>query len=89
MSQEQFTGKMYTTHSGNLKRIGWEYDSETKQGVLRVEFKNGSQYDYFPVPKEKFSEYFSSESKGSWFDLEIKKNPTISYEKVDEENKSK
>ena len=51
MSQEKFTGKMYSVYSGNLNRAGWEYDEETKQGVLRVEFRNGQQYDYFPVPK--------------------------------------
>lgn len=88
MSQENFKGKMYFVNSGNLNRIGWEYDEETKQGVLRAEFRNGTQYDYFPVDKKKFSEIFSAESKGSWFDLEIKKNKSISYEKVEEENKS-
>ena len=84
----KFTGKMYSIFSGNINRIGWEYDQETKQGVLRAEFKNGIQYDYFPVTKEKFSEIFQEESKGTWFDLEIKKNPSIDYEKVDDEDKS-
>lgn len=84
-----FKGTMYNIHSGNLKRVGWEYDEETKQGVLRAEFQRGDQYDYFPVEKKKFSEIFSQDSKGAWFNSEIKNSKSIGYEKVDEEDKSK
>lgn len=85
----KFNGVMYQVHSGNVARIGWEFDNETKQGVLRVEFNKGDQYDYFPVPKEVFQACFKAPSKGKWFHSEIKSNKLYDYEKVDEEDLTK
>lgn len=78
--------KMYSILSGNLNKVGWYLKKDKSQsiGVLRVEFRNGAQYDYYPVSKEKFEEIFIQESKGSWFDREIKKNEKIKYSKVED-----
>lgn len=79
--------KMYSVYSGNLNKIGWysrENEKGQTEGVLRAEFRNETQYDYWPVSNDKFREIFSEDSKGSWFDREIKKNSKIKYEKVKE-----
>lgn len=63
-------------------------NEETKEGTLRAEFQNQQQYDYWPVSQEKFKQIFSAESRGKWFDSEIKKNLAIQYKKVPEEEKT-
>lgn len=80
--RQEFKGKMYNIFSGNLAKVGWEWDSVNKCGVFRAEFVKGSVYDYWPVTKELFSEIFKVESKGSWFQTNIVKNQSLSYEKV-------
>lgn len=78
----EFKGKMYSISSSNIQQIGWEYCEETKQGVLRVVFKNQRTYDYFPVEKKKYDEFWKADKKGSWFHTEIKSSPLISFEEV-------
>ena len=81
---ENFKGKMYTVHSGNIAKIGWEYDETNKNGVLRIVFlKTGRTYDYWPVKKEIFSQIFKEESKGKYIQQNIINNKEISYEEVD------
>lgn len=79
---ENFKGKMYTLHSGNIAQVGWEFDAENKFGVLRAIFNNGRTYDYWPVTKEKFGEIFKAESKGKWFVQNISGNKSLNYEEV-------
>ena len=62
--------------------IGWEYDDENKTGVMRVQFKSGRTYDYFPVSKEKYDEFWKENSKGSWIQRELVKAPSVNYEEV-------
>lgn len=81
--KQEFKGKMYTVHSGNLEQIGWEFDEVNRCGVLRAKFKKGNTYDYWPVSRETFSDIFKQESKGSWFQSNIVKNKSLNYEKVD------
>lgn len=83
MSQENFKGKMYNIISSNINKIGWEWDDETKQGVLRVEFKNERTYDYFPVPKSLYDEFWKAPKKGSWFHSNIKTANSINYKEVE------
>jgi hypothetical protein len=78
----KFKGKMYNIHSSNVDKIGWEYDEENKTGVMRVQFKNGKTYDYFPVSKQKYDECWKEKSKGSWIQTELVKAPSVSYEEV-------
>jgi len=80
-----FKGKIYSIHSGNLQKIGWEYDHVTKQGVLFVEFNRGAQYEYFPVPKELWNEFWNADSRGSWFHKNIKSVKSINFEKIENE----
>lgn len=75
-----FKAKMYTTHSGNIKAIGWQYDEE-KKGVMQIEFRGGT-YQYWPVAQELYTSVFSAEGKGAWFIENIKNNPDIQFEKV-------
>ena len=49
--------KMYSLFSGNLNKIGWysrENEKGQTEGVLRAEFRNETQYDYWPVSNDKF-----------------------------------
>jgi hypothetical protein len=57
-----------TPESSNLARIG--FDEETS--VLKVEFKNGSLYDYFDVPQNIFEAMRNAPSKGQYLAQEIK-----------------
>lgn len=60
---------MIPVSSSNLLSIG--YDNET--ATLRIEFKNGSQYEYYGVPEDVFNGLLSAGSKGTYFDQNIKK----------------
>lgn len=77
-----FSGKMYGISSSHLSRVGWVYDEETRQGVMRVEFKSDGVYEYFPVSKELNNEFWKSSNRGSFFTTDIKNGNGISYEKV-------
>lgn len=78
-----FKGKMYLVNSGNMKKVGWEFDKTDGKGVLRVEFNGGRTYDYWPVKKALYNELWKAESKGKWFSENIKNNLEISYEEVE------
>jgi hypothetical protein len=46
--------------SSNISRIGYE------NGVMRVEFKNGTLYEAADVPSEAYQEWLTSPHEGSW-----------------------
>ncbi|MGK7885128.1 MAG: KTSC domain-containing protein, partial [Crocosphaera sp.] len=48
----------------------FDYDADTK--ILRVEFTNGSLYQYHDVPQPVYEELEKSPSKGQYFNAEIK-----------------
>ncbi|MGB5772220.1 MAG: lysine--tRNA ligase [Crocosphaera sp.] len=48
----------------------FDYDAETK--ILRVEFTNGSIYQYHDVPKSVYEELEKAPSKGQYFNAEIR-----------------
>lgn len=75
--QVKFTGVMYNIHSSNASKIGFCYSNKVKSGVVRVVFKGNKTYDYYPFDKNKFSEVFSSESKGSWIQNNLVKNKNL------------
>jgi hypothetical protein len=54
--------------SSNIAGIGFDKESET----LRVEFHNGSAFEYFDVPESLHAEFMQSESKGRFFAQNIK-----------------
>lgn len=40
--------------------------------ILVIEFKNGSQYEYYAVPRAVFQEFIQSESCGRFYNEKIK-----------------
>lgn len=57
-----------TPESSNISRFG--YDNPSR--VLKVEFKNGSIYDYFDVPDHVFNGMRNAASKGQYLAQQIK-----------------
>lgn len=55
--------------SSNLASIGYDTTSNT----LEIEFNNGSIYQYFDVPEHEYQALMYAESKGRYFDANIKK----------------
>jgi hypothetical protein len=55
-------------NSSNIAAIG--YDSES--GVLEVEFTNGTVYSYSGVPMGEYDGLLSADSKGKYFNANIK-----------------
>lgn len=46
------------------------YDPTTR--TIEIEFRDGTIYDYLPVPQDVFQQLISAPSKGSFFDRHIK-----------------
>ena len=67
---------MESVESSNLAKIGYDEDS----GILRVEFKSGTTYDYKGVPLSAYETLLESNSKGACFALIIKGH--YEYEKT-------
>lgn len=57
-----------TPESSNISRLG--YDEPNR--VLKIEFKNGSLYDYFDVPVNIFEEIRNAPSKGQYLAQQVK-----------------
>lgn len=60
--------EMISVSSTNVEAIGYDEDSQT----LQVEFKNGSNYQYFDVPERVFNELRDSGSIGAYLSASIK-----------------
>ena len=55
------------TDSSRISNVEWE------NGLMTVTFKkDGSQYEYQDVPYGVYQELLASESKGRWFDQNVK-----------------
>ena len=65
--------------SSNINSIG--YDDKTK--TLEVEFFDQAIWKYSPVTREGYTELMNSESIGSYFAKNIRKNEAIKAEKVE------
>lgn len=65
-----------TPESSNLQRFGFTEG----QDVLSVQFKNGSTYDYYKVPRAVYEEMKASNSKGQFLAHRIK--GTFQFSKV-------
>lgn len=57
-----------TPESSNISRFSYDEQSQ----VLKVEFKNGSVYDYFDVPEHVFDSMKSAQSKGQYLAQQVK-----------------
>ncbi|MBS3914312.1 MAG: KTSC domain-containing protein [Bacteroidetes bacterium] len=62
--------EMSTVDSTNLSAVGYDIN----QALLRIEFHNGSVYEYYDVPQNVFEELMAAESKGSYAAVNIYKN---------------
>ena len=62
--------------SSNLKSVGYD-DTEN---ILEIEFKSGSIYQYFDVPREIYDELMRAQSKGKYFWRWIRDE--FEYEKI-------
>ncbi len=58
--------QMIPVKSSNIKAAGFE------NNVLRVQFGNGTEYDYQNVSAETFNNFIKAESQGKFFHKNIK-----------------
>ena len=54
--------------SSNIAAIAYASDTE----VLSINFLNGSTYEYYGVPQNVFDEFLIADSKGRYFNANIK-----------------
>ncbi|MEW5787291.1 MAG: KTSC domain-containing protein [Pseudomonadota bacterium] len=57
-----------TPESSNISRFAYDEQSH----ILKVEFNNGSIYDYFDVPEHVFDGMKSAQSKGQYLAHQVK-----------------
>lgn len=62
--------EMVDVESGMIGRVGHEGD------ILRVEFKNGDEWEYGGVSEKEYGEMMGYGSVGGWFSFYIKGNKT-------------
>jgi hypothetical protein len=55
--------------SSNISSIGYDADSQ----ILEIEFNNGSVYEYSGVPEGEHAGLMNADSKGTYFNANIKK----------------
>ena len=60
---------MYPVDSSNIAFIGYRHSDKS----LWVKFKSGAVYQYDNVTPEQWTAFHAAESKGRWFDVNIKK----------------
>ncbi len=70
--------EMKPVKSSNIIAAGYE------NGVMRVRFSNGTEYDYETVSPTTFTEFMVADSQGKFFHKNIKGKFTST--KVEEEN---
>lgn len=64
----------YISNSSNIEAINYLQLNR----LLRINFKNGSVYEWTGVPKRKYEELLEAESKGKYFSAQIKgKYPSV------------
>ena len=60
--------KRLRVNSSVIRSLGYDYTTST----LEVEFKTGQLYRYRPVPRAKFNALKGAESKGRYFNANIR-----------------
>lgn len=68
MNEENKNIPMFPVVSKNLLSVGYNANTRT----MRIEFKQGTFYDYFNVPPEVFQQVMSAPSKGKLFHSAIR-----------------
>jgi len=65
---------MIPVNSSNLKSVGYD----EAESILYVEFKANTLYEYYDVPSEVYEELLKAESKGKYYNAEIKTKYRVS-----------
>jgi len=73
--------QMNQVKSSNIKQAGYDVNSRT----MRVQFSNGTEYDYKDVSAEKYSEFTTAKSQGKFFNTNIKGQFTGNKVKTEED----
>ena len=72
--------EMQPVKSSNITHAGYE------NGVMRVRFSNGTEYDYETVSPTTYADFLEADSQGKFFHREIKgKFTSIKVEKDEED----
>lgn len=69
---------IFKVNSSNLSMIDYDVDNLT----LTVYFKDGSVYNYYPIYESQMLDFNNSESKGKWFNQNIRGNKTLGTKKI-------
>jgi hypothetical protein len=68
----------YDINSTHIKSVF--YDQQNLK--LKVNFSNGSVYEYYPFYENQLKSLNESQSKGLWFNENVKKNKSIRFKKI-------
>ena len=60
--------QMINVDSSNIYSVGYDENN----CILYVDFRSGSRYEYFSVPKAEFIELLNASSKGRYFNSNIR-----------------
>jgi hypothetical protein len=71
ITREEFKGTKIINEIQSSNIVKTEYDTETKKMI--AEFKNGIKYEYDDVPHQKYTEFRTSQSQGTYFNKNISK----------------
>jgi hypothetical protein len=80
----RFTGTMYyVKNSSQISRVGFMPNEQAmNQGTMRVEFARGGIYDYSPLDRSLYDDFWKSTRKGVFFHSKIKSNLEIEFKKI-------
>ena len=73
---------MVPVKSSNIKAAGFN----TLAGTMRIQFSNGTEYDYEGVNAEMYNNFLESKSQGRFFHQNIKGKLTGTKVKKEEDN---
>jgi hypothetical protein len=71
ITREEFKGTKIINEIQSSNIVKTEYDTETKKMI--TEFKNGIRYEYEDVPHQKYTEFRTAQSPGTYFNKNISK----------------
>jgi hypothetical protein len=73
--------QMNPVKSSNIAQAGYDVNSRT----MRVQFSNGTQYDFKDVSADTFGQFQTAKSQGKFFNANIKGQFTGSKVKTEED----
>ncbi len=69
---------IYKVESSNISYVDYDPDNLT----LTVYFKSGDVYNYYPIYESQILDFDQAESKGKWFNQNIRKNKSLGFKKI-------